>query len=240
MSLLEGVPPPDGYDPAAVRVLIADGQALVSAGFRVLLEGERGLTVAAEAGSADEVLELARDCRPDVVLMDMTLPDGGGVEATRRLLADPALGHVRILMLSLFVADEDVVAALHAGAGGVLLKTADAEELVRAVRVVAEGQTLLSPSVARRLIARLARIPESSVPRPDALRELTAREREVVTLVALGLTNVDIARRLVVSPATAKTHVSRAMVKLRARDRSHLVVLAYEAGLVVPQMAQTP
>jgi DNA-binding NarL/FixJ family response regulator len=238
MPFLEAVPPPPGNAPANVpppiRVLIAEGQTLVSAGFRLLLEEDEGLTVVAEAGAGDEALDKARNTRPDVALVDLGLPGTDGVETTRRMLAEPPLAHVKILMLSVGPSDEQVLAALRAGASGVLLKSTDTPELVRAVKIVAAGHALLSPQVTSRLIAQLARLPESGLPSPELLAELTDREREVVALVAHGLTNEQIAERLVVSPATAKTHVSRSMVKLRARDRAQLVVLAYEAGLVLP------
>jgi DNA-binding NarL/FixJ family response regulator len=217
-----------------IRVLIADGQTLVRAGFRVLLEAQDDITVVAEAGSGDEAIALARSTRPDVILMDLAIPGRDGVETTRRVVSDPDVANVRVLMLSLQPSDADVLAALRAGAGGVVLKSTDADELVRAVRVVAGGQPLLSPDVTRALLVQLARLPQSGVPSSELLDELTDREREVVALVAHGCSNEAIAERLVVSPATAKTHVSRAMVKLRARDRAQLVVLAYEAGLVLP------
>jgi DNA-binding NarL/FixJ family response regulator len=239
MAFLQAVPPlsPPGRadaPPPATRVLIADGHALVSAGFRLLLDAEGDLAVVGEAGSGEETLALARSTRPDIVLMDLDLPGIDGVETTRQISADPSLGDVNVLILSLAAADADVLAALRAGARGVLLKSTDAADLVRAVRGVAMGHELLSPKLTRRLIAQLARLPRSGMPNPAALEELTDREREVVALVAHGLTNEQIAERLVVSPATAKTHVSRAMVKVRARDRAQLVVLAYEAGLVLP------
>jgi DNA-binding NarL/FixJ family response regulator len=217
-----------------VRVLIADGQALVSAGFRVLLEAEDGISVVGTARTSDGALALTRSTRPDVLLMDLALPGRDGVQTTRRILAEPGLAHVKVLMLSPAASDGDVLAALRAGARGVLLKSIDAGELVHAVRVVAEGQRLLSPEITRTLLAELDRLPQSGLPSAELLDRLTRREREVVALVAHGCTNEEIAARLVVSPATAKTHVSRAMVKLHARDRAHLVVLAYEGGLVLP------
>jgi DNA-binding NarL/FixJ family response regulator len=238
VAFLEAVPSLGSPEPAdaspPIRVLIADGQALVSAGFRVLIEAQEGLEVVGEASSDDEALALAASTLPDVVLMDLSLPGGGGAEATRRIRADPVLGNAKVLILSLGAADADVLAALRAGASGVLLKSTDPDDLIRALRSVADGHALLSPKLTRKLIAQLARLPQSGLPSPALLEELTDREREVVALVAHGLTNHEIAERLVVSPATAKTHVSRSMVKLRARDRAQLVVLAYQAGLVVP------
>jgi DNA-binding NarL/FixJ family response regulator len=216
--------------------MIAEGHALVSAGFRVVLESEPCITVVAEAGTGEEAVALAHSSRPDVVLMDLGLTGTGSVETTRRIVADT---EARVLMLGLDLSDQDVLAALRAGASGVLLKSTDAPGLVSAVTTVAAGQPLLSPSLARRLLSRLARLPQTGLPKPGRLDALTEREREVVALVAHGLANDQIAERLVVSPATAKTHVSRAMVKLRARDRSQLVVLAYESGLVIPPAPQT-
>jgi DNA-binding NarL/FixJ family response regulator len=238
VTSLEAVPPPRAADPPeappATRVLIADRQALVSAGFRVLLEAEHDLAVVAEAGSGDEALELIRSTRPDVVLVDLSLPGTDGVETTRLITSDPSLGQVKVLVLAVGAAGDDILAALRAGASGVLLKSTDAAELVRGVRAVADGHASLSPKLTSRLIAELTRLPESGLPSTELLDELTDREREVVALVAHGLTNDQIAERLVVSPATAKTHVSRSMVKLQARDRAQLVVLAYDAGLVRP------
>jgi DNA-binding NarL/FixJ family response regulator len=219
-----------------IRVLLADDQALVRAGFRSLLEDEDDLEVVGEAGDGAQALELARSTRPDVVLMDIRMPVMDGLEATRRIAADELLAGVRVLVLTTFELDEYVFEALAAGASGFLLKNTDPVELLRAVRVVAEGEALLSPSVTRRLIAEFA-----SRPRPGGvpveLPGLTDREREVMALAALGLSNEEIAERLVVSPATARTHVSRAMVKLGARDRAQLVVFAYQSGLVAPGRA---
>jgi len=216
-----------------IRVLLADDQALVRAGFRSLLEDEDDLQVVGEAGDGARAVELARSARPDVVLMDIRMPVMDGLEATRRIAADELLGGVRVLVLTTFELDEYVFEALAAGASGFLLKNTDPVELLRAVRVVADGEALLAPSVTRRLIAEFAARPRPGGT-PVELTALTDREREVMALAAGGLSNEEIAERLVVSPATARTHVSRAMVKLGARDRAQLVVFAYESGLVAP------
>jgi DNA-binding NarL/FixJ family response regulator len=220
----------------AARVLIADGQALVRAGLRVLLETNQRITVVGEAACGEEAVALARRLRPDVVLIDARLPGLDSVEATGRMFSE---SRVAVMLLTANEGDERIFAALRAGASGLLLKDTEPAELVLAVELLARGEALLSPRLTRRLIAELASRPEPASASPGLLDELTAREREVVALVALGLSNGEIAERLVVTPATAKTHVSRAMVKLDARDRAKLVVLAYEAGLVVPR-AQAP
>jgi DNA-binding NarL/FixJ family response regulator len=216
-----------------IRVLLVDDQALVRAGFRSLLEDEDDLDVVGEAGDGARAVELARSARPDVVLMDIRMPVMDGLEATRRIAADELLSGVRVLVLTTFELDEYVFEALAAGASGFLLKNTDPVELLRAVRVVADGEALLAPSVTRRLIAEFAARPRPGGT-PVELTALTHREREVMALAAGGLSNEEIAERLVVSPATARTHVSRAMVKLGARDRAQLVVFAYESGLVAP------
>ena len=216
-----------------IRVLLADDQALVRAGFRALLDSEEDVEVVGEAGDGAEAARLAASLTPDVVLMDIRMPGVDGLEATRRIAADARLGDVRVVILTTFDLDEYVFEALRTGASGFLVKDTEPAELVQAVRAVARGDALLSPGVTRRLVAEYAT--RAKEPKPSAhLGGLTEREREVMALVAEGLSNEEIAERLIVSPATAKTHVSRAMVKLGARDRAQLVVLAYESGLVRP------
>jgi DNA-binding NarL/FixJ family response regulator len=217
-----------------IRVVIAEGQGLVRAGFRVLLEGQEGMRIVGESATAEDTVVTALQTRPDVVLMDFELPGAGGIEAARRLLADLPPGQTRIVMLMTSRSEADVLGALRAGATGLLLKDTDPDALVEAVRVVAEGHALLAPSLARTLVSDFLTRPERLRTTPAQLEELTAREREVVALVAHGLSNDEIAERLVVTRATAKTHVSRALCKLHARDRAQLVVLAFEAGLVQP------
>jgi DNA-binding NarL/FixJ family response regulator len=226
-----------GEAPSAVRVLVADDQTLVRAGFRVLVDSAPDLEVVGEAGNGAEAVELARSARPDVVLMDIRMPVLDGLEATRRIVADELLAGVRVLVLTTFDLDEYVYEALRAGASGFLLKDTPPADLLAAIRVVAAGDALLAPGVTRRLIAEFARRPEPTTVTPAALAGLTDREREVLVLVARGLTNAEIAERLVVSTATAKTHVSRVLAKLQARDRAQLVMLAYETGLVTPGSA---
>ena len=216
-----------------IQVLLADDQALVRAGFRALLDASDGITVVGEAGDGGEAVRLAVDLLPDVVLMDVRMPDVDGLEATRRIAADPRLAAVRVVILTTFELDEYVFEALRAVASGFLLKDIDPDDLRQAVRVVADGEALLSPSITRRLVAEYASRSRTA-PVTRELDRLTDREREVVALAAEGLSNEEIAQRLVVSPATSKTHVSRAMVKLGVRDRAQLVVLAYESGLVKP------
>jgi len=214
-----------------VRVLLADDQIVVRAGFRALLELTDDLLVVGEAADGQQAVELARTLRPDVVLMDIRMPVLDGLEATRRIAADPHLDGVRVLVLTTFEIDEYVFEALRAGASGFLLKDVDAPDLQSAIRVVASGQGMLAPAVTRRVIDRFTRTAAPSPAAPERLDVLTDREREVVLLVAKGLTNDEIGARLIMSPLTAKTHVSRAMTKLRARDRTQLAVLAYETGL---------
>ncbi|GGX66806.1 DNA-binding response regulator [Streptomyces hiroshimensis] len=216
-----------------IRVVLADDQLLVRAGFRALLDAQPDIAVVGEAADGEQALALVRELRPHTVLMDIRMPVLDGLAATRRITGDPALADVRVIMLTTFELDEYVFEAIRSGASGFLVKDTEPEELLRAVRAVVHGDALLSPGVTRRLIAEFAA--RSKEPAEAAgLAELTEREREVMTLVGMGLSNEEIARRLVVSPLTAKTHVSRAMVKLGARDRAQLVVLAYESGLVRP------
>ena len=220
----------------SIRVLLADDQTLVRSGFRALLERADDIEVIGEAADGAEAVERARADRPDVVLMDIRMPGLDGLEATKRITADRSLESVRVVMLTTFELDEYVFEALHAGASGFLLKELEPDELREAVRVVARGDALLSPSVTRRLIQAFVAQPGRHRAPPERLEQLTEREREVIGLVALGLSNKQIAERLVISPATAKTHVSRTMMKLHAHDRAQLVVIAYETGLVrVPQ-----
>jgi len=218
-----------------IRVVVADDQALVRAGFCVLVDSAADLQVVGEAGDGVEAVELARRERPDVVLMDIRMPTMDGLEATRRITALDEAAGVRILMLTTFHLDEYVYQALRAGASGFLLKDTPPADLLAAIRVVAAGDALLAPRVTRRLIEEFARRPEPALGTPGALAVLTDREREVLALVARGLSNTEIAEQLVVSPATSKTHVSRILTKLGARDRAQLVMLAYETGLVTPR-----
>jgi DNA-binding NarL/FixJ family response regulator len=217
-----------------IDVLLADDQALVRAGFRVLLETEDDIRVVAEAANGRDAVALARSCGPTVVLMDIRMPVLDGLAATREIVASPDLSDLKVLILTTFETDEHVFEALRAGASGFLVKDTEPAELIQAVRVIARGDALLSPGITRRLIAEFAAQPARRRQSPAELEELTAREREVMALVAKGLSNEEIAERLVVSPATAKTHVGRAMMKLHAHDRAQLVVLAYETGLVLP------
>jgi DNA-binding NarL/FixJ family response regulator len=223
-----------------ITVALADDQALVRAGFRALLDGEEDITVVAEAADGEQAVELARRHHPDVVLMDVRMPRTDGLRATARLSADPTLGTTRVIVLTTFELDEYVFGALRAGASGFLLKDMEPADLVQAVRIVAGGDALLAPRHTRRLIEAFV---ENAGRGPGTyeddhrLDELTAREREVLTFVGQGLSNAEIAERLVLSPLTAKTHVARLFMKLGARDRAQLVVLAYETGLVIPGRA---
>src|SRR5271165_6206056 len=224
-----------------IRVLLADDQALIRAGFRVLLGSADGIEVVGEAVNGAEAFDMARQQRADVVLMDIRMPMLDGLEATRRIAADEDLAGVKVIILTTFESEEYVYQAIRAGASGFLVKDCEPADLIQAVRVVARGDALLSPSVTRRLITDLASRPAGPAPAAGkALSALTDRERQVLALVACGLSNDEIASRLFLSPLTAKTHVSRIMTKLSARDRAQLVVIGYETGLVTPGQAQLP
>jgi DNA-binding NarL/FixJ family response regulator len=216
-----------------IKVLLADDQALVRAGFRALLDAQSDIDVVGEAADGAEAVRLSRHTGPHIVLMDIRMPVLDGLEATRQIAADARLGDVRIVILTTFDLDEYVFEALRVGASGFLVKDTEPVDLLRGIRAVAGGDALLSPGVTRRLIEEFASRSRAPLA-PMSLDALTDREREVMALVGAGLSNEDIATRLFVSPATAKTHVSRAMIKLGARDRAQLVVFAYEAGLVRP------
>jgi DNA-binding NarL/FixJ family response regulator len=215
-------------------VLLADDQALIRAGFRVLVDSADDLEVVGEAADGAQAVEMARQERADVVLMDIRMPGVDGLEATRRIASDENLAGVKVIILTTFESDEYVYQAIRSGASGFLVKDSEPADLIHAVRVVARGDALLSPSVTRRLITDVASRPERPRVDDSQLEGLTDREREVMCLVAGGLSNDEIAARLFVSPLTAKTHVSRILTKLGARDRAQLVVLAYESGLVIP------
>ncbi len=214
-----------------ISVALVDDQPLVRMGLRVLIESEDDLVLAGEAENGREALELIRTTRPDVILLDIRMPIMDGISALRKITADPLLNGVRVIMLTTFELDEYVFEALQAGAAGFLIKDSEPVDMLRAIRLVAAGESLLSPSVTRRVIASFSGRPAVQREHPQ-LKELTDREREVLALIGEGLNNGEIAERLVVSPATARTHVSRAMIKLGARDRAQLVVIAYQSGLV--------
>ncbi|MEK6311576.1 MAG: response regulator transcription factor [Curtobacterium sp.] len=216
-----------------LRVALVDDQVLVRAGLRALVDAEPGMTVVGEAGDGDEALVLVRRERPDVVLMDIRMPGTDGLAATRRISADPDLAAVHVVVLTTFEEDDYVFEAIRGGASGFLVKDTEPAELLRAVRTVAAGESLLSPRATRSLVEAYATHAKPASLSPE-LDVLTVREREVMRLVAAGLSNTEIAERLFVSPMTTKTHVSRAMIKLGARDRAQLVVFAYETGLVTP------
>ncbi|MGW0480384.1 response regulator [Nonomuraea sp. NPDC003214] len=220
-----------------IRVLLVDDQPLIRSGFRALLDLEDDIEVVAEAGDGLAGVALAREHLPDVALVDIQMPVADGVEATRRIAADPALAGVHVVILTNYGFDEYVFDALRAGAAGFLVKDIVPEDLLHAVRVAARGEALLAPSITRKLIDRY--VTQAPPGTGAGLEELTNREREAVTLVARGLSNDQIAQHMVISPMTAKTHVNRAMTKLRARDRAQLVVLAYESGLVTPGTGST-
>jgi DNA-binding NarL/FixJ family response regulator len=217
-----------------IRVAVADDQALVRLGLRVLLETEDDLTLVGDASDGQAAVELVRRTRPDVLLLDVRMPGMDGLQALRAIVTAPELAATRVIVLTTFELDEYVFEALHDGASGFLIKDTEPAELLRAIRVVADGGSLLSPGVTRRVIGEfVARRPRRPAPHPG-LRTLTEREREVVALVAEGLSNKEIAERLVISPATARTHVHRAMGKLYAHDRAQLVVVAFQSGLTAP------
>jgi len=221
-----------------LRVVVADDQALVRAGFCGIVAATDGFTVVGEAGTGTEAVEVTRRVRPDVVLMDVRMPDGDGIEATSQITGAADTCATRVLILTTFDLDEYVYAALHAGASGFLLKSTQPAELINAIRVIAAGDALLAPSVTRRLVAEFTRRPQPPRPAPPppaprgALPTITAREQEVLALIATGLSNSEIAESLCISEATAKTHVGHLLTKLSARDRVHLVIIAYQAGIV--------
>jgi len=217
-----------------IRVLVADDQALVRSGFKMLIDSAQDLEVVGTASTGVEAVQRVCELMPDVVLMDIRMPEMDGIEATRLIAHDPEAANVRVLVLTTFELDEYIFEALRAGASGFLLKDTDPDDLLEAIRVVASGESLLGPSVTSRLIAEYVRRPPSPAVSSAALEQLTEREREIVGLVGRGLSNAEIAEELFISPATAKTHVSHAMLKLDARDRAQLVVIAYETGLVSP------
>lgn len=214
-----------------ITVLLADDQELVRAGFRMLLDVEEDIAVVGEAADGAEAVAVARSQRPDIVLMDIRMPVLDGIEATRRIATTPGLDHVRVLILTTYDTDAHVFDALEAGASGFLLKDGGPAELLHGIRVVAAGEALLAPRITRRLIAQVTAARSAERTGQERLAVLTAREREILALVGRGLSNEEIAAELVLSPATARTHVSRAMTKLGARDRAQLVVIAYQTGL---------
>ena len=218
-----------------IRVVVVDDQALIRVGLRVLLEAEQDVELAGEAEDGAAAIDLVRRQRPDVVLMDIRMPGTDGIEALRAIVDDPALGGTRVIMLTTFELDEYVFESLRGGASGFLIKDTAPDELLHAIHVVAGGESLLSPSVTRRVVREFTRRPTAQPQPHPQLDALTEREREILALVGEGLSNEEIADRLVLSPATARTHVSRTMLKLQARDRAQLVVFAFQSGLVTPE-----
>jgi DNA-binding NarL/FixJ family response regulator len=218
----------------AIRVVLAEDQAIVRAGFRALLDAESDLEVAGEAADGRQAVELARALHPDVVLMDIRMPELDGLEATRQITADQTLNDTRVLVLTTFELDEYVFGALRAGASGFLLKDAPRHDLIAAVKTAAEGNALLAPTITMRLIEAFARRPPQTLPAPSRLASLTAREHEILLHLARGLTNAEIAAALVISEATVKSHVGNLLAKLGLRDRVQAVILAYETGIVRP------
>jgi DNA-binding NarL/FixJ family response regulator len=237
----DDVPPsPRMIGPRRIRVLVADGQPVVRAGVHALLEHEADIAVVGDAADGDEAVAIARAVRPDVVLLDGDLPGFDVLEVTRQIVDSPRQDGARVLILAPRDTDEFLFAALRAGASGFLVKSTEAIDLVDAVRVVAAGEALLSPGATGRLIAEFAAQPQAHLPSDEQFEELTPREREVMTLVATGLSNAEIAERFVISRATVKTHVSRTLSKLDVRDRAQLVAVAYQAGLVHPGHSRVP
>jgi DNA-binding NarL/FixJ family response regulator len=237
LVLLGAVDPGRAREATAIRVVIAYGDTLARAGLHALLDGQPDIAVVGSAADRDHAVALARQLRPDVLLIDVSPPATDGVELARRIVADPQTAGVQVLILSASEHDEEVFSSLRAGASGFLPRDTEPPELADGVRAVAAGEAALSPSGVRRVIAELASQPDPGLPGPEQLDELTAREREVMALVATGMSNEEIAQHLVVTRATAKTHVSRALGKLHARDRAQLVTLAYETGLVRPRQS---
>lgn len=218
-----------------IGILIVDDQSLIRAGFSALLGAESDMEVLGQASNGVQAVAQARARKPDIVLMDIRMPQGDGITAAEAIAADENLGHTRIIMLTTFELDDYILASIRAGASGFLVKDTEPEELIHAVRTVASGDSLLSPSVTRKLLAQVAATPSPVVPRPDtALSVLTEREREVLVLVGSGMSNAEIAGQLFITPLTAKTHVSRVIGKMGVRDRTALVVIAYESGLITP------
>ncbi|AJT40345.1 response regulator transcription factor [Psychromicrobium lacuslunae] len=220
-----------------IEILLADDQKLIRAGFGALINAENDMRVIAECGTGAEALRLAKVHRPEIILMDIRMPDGDGLTATAKITAEPALAQSKVIILTTFELDEYISEAVRAGAAGFLVKDTEPTELLRAIRVVAEGDALLSPSVTKKMLAQFA-LQAHPLREPQGFSDLTERELEVLAAVAEGLNNAEIAERLFIAPLTAKTHVSRIMTKLSARDRAQLVVLGYESGLVKPGRAE--